>query len=132
MVEILAVSKVTENDRAAARALRELLADLSGFWFHPEDDGPLCQALARHRIEAERCLMEKLAPLAVGHRLKQDNLEGGGGAALLPQAIEPLCRFTDQALSTRGSDRDHVTSSLRTGQWWAKDSGQRPANQQSR
>lgn len=63
---------ITEADREAARALRELLADLSGFWYRDGDDGPLCQALARHRIEAEQRLADKLAPFLMPSRHGND------------------------------------------------------------
>lgn len=53
---------ITDADREAANALREILADLSGFWYHTGDEGPLCQALARHRARAERRLIDKLMP----------------------------------------------------------------------
>lgn len=53
---------ITDADREAARALREVLADISGFWFRPGEDGPLVAALARHRMEAEQRLADKLAP----------------------------------------------------------------------
>jgi hypothetical protein len=53
---------ITDADRAAARALRETLGDISGFWFRSDDDGPLCQALARHRMEAERRLAGRTKP----------------------------------------------------------------------
>lgn len=56
--------EILELDRTAAIALRETLADLCGFWFRTDDDGPLCQALARHRIETEQHLTMKLAPLS--------------------------------------------------------------------
>jgi hypothetical protein len=46
--------QITDADRQAAQALRVLLADLSGFWFKADDESPLCAALARHRIDAER------------------------------------------------------------------------------
>lgn len=55
--------EVTEADRDAARTLREVLADISGFWYRIEDDGPLCAALARHRAEAEQRLIGKLTPV---------------------------------------------------------------------
>lgn len=51
---------VTEADRKAAAELRELLADMCGFWFNPSDNGPLCAALARHREACELQLLEKL------------------------------------------------------------------------
>ena len=57
------MQEVTEADRQAARDLRELLADLSGFWYRIDDDGPLCAALARHRMEAEQRLIAKLTPV---------------------------------------------------------------------
>lgn len=53
---------ITAADREAAKQLCESLADISGFWYQADDDGPLCQALARHRIEAEHRLSVKLAP----------------------------------------------------------------------
>jgi len=55
--------RITDADREAAKALREILADVSGFWHHSTDDSALCRALARHRIEAEERLMGKLTPL---------------------------------------------------------------------
>lgn len=51
--------RITDVDRAAAEELRVLLADISGFWHRAGDDSPLCIALARHRADAERRLMEK-------------------------------------------------------------------------
>lgn len=56
---------ITDADRDAANALRAVLADISGFWHNPGDDSPLCQALARHRLDAEQRLPEKLAVAAV-------------------------------------------------------------------
>ncbi|HEX7882963.1 MAG TPA: hypothetical protein VF499_09515 [Afipia sp.] len=53
---------ITEADREAAKALREILAEISGFWHKSGDDGPLCQALARHRSEGEQRFADKLAP----------------------------------------------------------------------
>lgn len=50
---------ITDADREAANALRVALADICGFWHSPVDDGPICQALARHRIEAERRTAEQ-------------------------------------------------------------------------
>lgn len=44
---------ITAADREAARVLRDVLADASGFWHNCADDSALCLALARHRIEAE-------------------------------------------------------------------------------
>lgn len=50
---------VTEVDREAAEELRVLLADLSGFWYNSGDTGPLCAALARHRVQSELRMLEK-------------------------------------------------------------------------
>ncbi|MET1754819.1 hypothetical protein ABVV53_05005 [Novosphingobium sp. RD2P27] len=52
---------VTEVDREAAEELRVLLADLSGFWYNPDDTGPLCAALARHRVQSELRMLEKIS-----------------------------------------------------------------------
>jgi hypothetical protein len=54
---------ITDADREAANALRVVLADICGFWHKPGDDSPLCVALARHRIEAERQTAELLRPI---------------------------------------------------------------------
>lgn len=51
---------VTQADREAARELRGVLADISGFWHSFDDEGALCQALARHRAEAEQRAATKL------------------------------------------------------------------------
>jgi len=55
---------VTQADREAARALRESLADVSGFWYRVDDDGPLCQALASHRLQGEQRLLRQAFPEA--------------------------------------------------------------------
>lgn len=55
---------VTPADREAARALREALADVSGFWYRLDDEGPLCQAIARHRIQAEQRVLRQAFPEA--------------------------------------------------------------------
>lgn len=54
---------ITDADRLAAQNLRVILADVCGFWHQLDDESPLCQALARHRQEAEARLMDKLVPL---------------------------------------------------------------------
>lgn len=54
---------ITDADREAANALREVLANVSGFWHNSHDDSALCRALARHRAEAEERLLNKLTPL---------------------------------------------------------------------
>lgn len=59
------MSVVTDADRKAAEELRELLADMSGFWFCPGDTGPLCAALARHRETSELRLLEKISHSSV-------------------------------------------------------------------
>lgn len=48
------MGKVTDADREAAKALRDILAEVSGFWHNCGDESVLCLALARHRAEAER------------------------------------------------------------------------------
>lgn len=55
------MGKVTEADREAAKALRDILAEVSGFWHTCGDESALCLALARHRIEAERRVSERSA-----------------------------------------------------------------------
>jgi len=57
--------QITDDDREAANALRVVLADICGFWHKPGDDSPLCLALARHRLEAERRTGEKLTPITL-------------------------------------------------------------------
>lgn len=52
------MSDINEADREAARQLREVLADISGFWHKIGDEDALCLALARHRSEAERRVLE--------------------------------------------------------------------------
>jgi hypothetical protein len=52
----------TDYDRQAAEELRVTLANLTGFWHKPGDDGPICQALSRFREECERRLLDKLLP----------------------------------------------------------------------
>jgi hypothetical protein len=81
---------VTDIDREAAAALREAIAELSGFWIRPGDDNALCQALARHRSEAEARLGEKRAaymskpphPLAVGEAGRNPSQRVGQHRAL--------------------------------------------------
>lgn len=62
---VVAMNGITAADREAAKELRVTLADNSGFWHRIDDDGPLCQALARHRIEAEQRLSAKLAQFLI-------------------------------------------------------------------
>lgn len=70
------MQRITDADREAARALRETLAEASGFWFRHGDDGPLCAALARHRADAERRLLESLVSL-LKKGVPMRSLEGG-------------------------------------------------------
>lgn len=49
---------ITDADRQAAEELRVALADVSGFWHLPGDIGPICAALARHRANTERQILE--------------------------------------------------------------------------
>lgn len=51
---------IKDVDRKNAEELRILLAELTGFWHMPGDQGPLCLALARHREQAERRILENL------------------------------------------------------------------------
>ena len=81
---------ITDADREAAGALREALADLTGFWFRPGDDSPLCQALARHRSEAEQRLAGKLAPFTANHsppRRRRGKVRAGPGEPPVQPAL---------------------------------------------
>lgn len=55
--------EITDGDRKAAEELRVVLADISGFWHIPGDEGPICTALARYRIECEQQLLDKIKPI---------------------------------------------------------------------
>lgn len=66
--------QITDADREAAEDLRVLLADASGFWHNPGDEGPLCIALARHRLEAERRIAEALLPIRPVTAVPRDRL----------------------------------------------------------
>ncbi len=48
---------ITDADREAAKLLRDVLADVSGFWHKVDDDSALCLALARHRSKAEKHML---------------------------------------------------------------------------
>ncbi|WP_132385854.1 hypothetical protein [Novosphingobium sp. PhB165] len=90
---------IIEADREAARALREVLADICGFWHCPDDDGQLCQALARHRMEAEQRLTDKLAPLGKARACEQM-------PRLMQQEMPPLARgFGPAHQSTRSGHK---------------------------
>ncbi len=52
---------ITDADRQAAEALRVVLANITGFWHKPGDDSPICQAMARHREDAEIRLAQEIA-----------------------------------------------------------------------
>jgi hypothetical protein len=62
----------TDYDRQAAEELRVTLANLTGFWHKPGDDGPICQALSRFREECERRLLDKLLPWTGGDSSSPD------------------------------------------------------------
>jgi hypothetical protein len=85
---------ITDADREAANALRVALADICGFWHSPGDDSPICQALARHRIEAERRTAEQLKPIVapvvapvLGARNARDFVSGAMTAGERPRAL---------------------------------------------
>jgi hypothetical protein len=89
---------ITDADREAANALRVALADICGFWHSPGDDSPICQALARHRIDAERRTAEQLKPIVaptiapvaapvVGARNARDFVPGAMTAGERPRAL---------------------------------------------
>jgi len=87
------MNRITDADREAARALREILADASGFWHHSHDDSALCRALARHRIEAEERLMGKLTPLmktAVPANDAEHRERGAKGETFGPNRVDRL------------------------------------------
>lgn len=50
-------NNITEADREAAQLLRDVLADISGFWHKVDDDSALCIALAHHRSKAEKRML---------------------------------------------------------------------------
>lgn len=80
-----ALNVVTDTDRIAAEELRALLADVSGFWHVPGDDGPLCRALARHRERSELQLLERMgrpaAWSATPERLTVSSIDQGAPGA---------------------------------------------------
>jgi len=69
---------ISDIDRQAAEELRVVLAELSGFWHLPGDAGPLCAALARHRAQAERRLLESLAPATANASARSPEKEAPG------------------------------------------------------
>lgn len=82
---------ITDADREAARALRDALAEVSGFWHNCGDESALCLALARHRIEGEKRVAQ--ASLRYGRNPLQSfgpwqraivNHNDAGTAAALP------------------------------------------------
>lgn len=91
------MGEVTDADREAAKMLREILAEASGFWHNYGDDSALCLALARHRLEAEKRVADRstvFAKNAVRHGMKarQRNLNGSNDTgpasmARLPASI---------------------------------------------
>jgi len=88
---------VTEADRKAAEELRAVLADASGFWHLPDDDGPLCIALARHRQRTERHLLTRLH---AGSRANyQERMFAGGEAAA--NALDKSMQRSRRGAATR-------------------------------
>lgn len=77
---------ITDADREAANALRVALADICGFWHNPGDDSVICQALARHRIEAERRTAEQLKPI-IAQVAARDFVPGAIAAGERPRAL---------------------------------------------
>lgn len=51
------MTNITDADREAAKLLRDVLADISGFWHKVDDDSALCTALAHHRSKAEKRML---------------------------------------------------------------------------
>lgn len=71
---------IKPQDRAAAKRLREELADVSGFWHNVDDDSALCQAFARYRLAAEKTAAEQhsrgaliAAPISTGRSHANNN-----------------------------------------------------------
>jgi hypothetical protein len=83
--------RITDADREAANALREILADVSGFWHNGGDESALCRALARHRAEAEERLMEKLTPMIKTAFAKKD-----GRARAVPRIDSDAAALPDR------------------------------------
>lgn len=82
---------ITDADREAAQLLRGILADISGFWHKTGDDSPLCQALARHRLEGEQRLAGKLAPFLPG--APKGSSKGTQAQTMTQQGMMSLPRF---------------------------------------
>ena len=80
---------ITEADRTAARALREVLGDISGFWHRVDDLSPLCQALAQHRIAAQQDIMRHLMPAMT--------MSGGPPSSGLRAKMAGNCNTSDDA-----------------------------------
>jgi len=78
--------QIIDADREAAEALRVLLAGICGFWHKPGDDGPLCIALARHRIEAERRSADRMRPIKPAPMPPRETLDFRRLAAPVPAA----------------------------------------------
>lgn len=86
---------ITEADRKAAEELRAVLADVSGFWHLPGDNGPLCVALAQHRERTELQLLRRMS----GTELRatySDRTRGSGEGAAFDKSVS---RSRSQAMS---------------------------------
>jgi hypothetical protein len=88
---------VTEADRKAAEELRAVLADASGFWHLPGDDGPLCIALAQHRERTELHLLTRMHH--AGPRAAYSERTFGGGEAAATAFEKPIQRARHEAVS---------------------------------
>lgn len=91
---------ITDADREAAKALRVILADISGYWHKPGDDSPLCQALAQHREAAEACLATKLTPLTLGKHAMPDAFDFGR----TPRNVATLSRGSTSPIISRTTE----------------------------
>ena len=72
---------VTDADRKAAEELRAVLADVSGFWHLPGDDGPLCVALAQHRERTELQLLARMGRTSMRATYADRAMSGGEASA---------------------------------------------------
>lgn len=102
---------ITASDRQAAEELRALLADLSGFWHVAGDDGPLCQALARHRAESELRLLEKLQPWLPNDAERPPSADGGSRDG--PEGRKRIRPPVSERASSNGTDVGYLEMPLR-------------------
>jgi hypothetical protein len=87
---------VTEADRKAAEELRAVLADASGFWHLPGDNGPLCIALAQHRERTELHLLTRMHH--AGPRAAFSERTFGAVEAAAPAFDKPIQRARREAM----------------------------------